>query len=112
MQGGVGVGVVAIDDLVAGAGVELADDGLGEGEFGVEGLGAGSEGGDRDGSDAGGQMRRGADAVVAAAGEQEKRRREEDAEAHELLSHWGRVWGCARLVRDGCTSHSSRMRLR
>ena len=60
--------------MIFGAGVELADDGLGEGDFGVVGLGAGGEDGDGEGADVGGDVRGGADLVVAAAGERQESR--------------------------------------
>ena len=61
---------VGVEDAVLGAGVELADDGLGEGHLGVVGLDAGGEDGDGEGADVGGDVGGGAGLVVAAAGEQ------------------------------------------
>ena len=69
-------GGVGVEDVVSGAGVELADGGLGEGHLGVEGLGVGGEDGDGEGADAGGDVGGGAGGVVAAAGEQERGREE------------------------------------
>ncbi len=84
-EGGVGVGVVAVEDAVSGAGVELADGGLGEEHFCVEGLGFGGE--DRDGEsvDVGGDVSGGACLVVAAAGEADDER-EGEKEAHAAVS--------------------------
>ena len=81
-EGGVGVGGVGVEDAVLGAGVELADGGLREGHFGVEGLGAGGEDGDGEGADVGGNVGGGAGLMVAAAGE--GREKKESEEAHRL----------------------------
>ena len=68
VEGGVGVGVSALEDAVFGAGVELANDGLGEGHLGVVGLDVGGEDGDGEGADVCGDVGGGAGGVVAAAG--------------------------------------------
>ena len=99
-QGGIGIcgGVCgSVEDLVAGAGVELADDGLGEGELCVEGLGARGESRDEDGADVGRQVSSGANGVVVTCGDQgpgEEERGDEEESAHGLkvLSHRG-LWG-------------------
>jgi hypothetical protein len=83
VEGGVGVGVVVVEDDVFGAGVELADGGLGEGHLGVEGLGFGGEDGYGEGADIRGNVGRGAGLVVAATGEADDER--EDKKAHAAV---------------------------
>jgi len=68
VESGVGGGCVGLEDVIFGASVELADDGLGEGDFSVVGLDAGGEDGDSEGADVGRDLRCGAGLVVAAAG--------------------------------------------
>ena len=62
--------------MVLGAGVELADDRLGEGHFGVKGLGVGGEDGDGEGADVAGDVGGGASLMVAASGEGEEKKEE------------------------------------
>src|SRR5580704_14670266 len=66
VKGGVGGVGVGVEDAVFGAGVELADGGLGEGHFGAVGLGVGGEDGDGEGADVGGDVGCGASLMVAA----------------------------------------------
>ena len=77
---------VGVDDAVLGAGVELADGGLGEGHLGVVGLGVGGEDGDGEGADVGGDVGGGAGLMVAASGEGGGEEQGEGAEAHRLFS--------------------------
>ena len=72
--------------LVFGAGVELADSGLGEGHLGVVGLGVGGEDGDGEGADVGGDVGGRASLVVAASGEGGGEEQGEETDAHRLAS--------------------------
>ena len=98
-EGGVGAGGVGVEDAVVGAGVELADDGLGEGHFGVVGLGFGGEDGDGEGADVRGDVGGRAGLVVAASGEGRRRRSVRGRRFMRLflLSHW---WEFARKYSD------------
>ena len=98
-QGVGGTGLLIVD-AVTGAGVELADDGVGEGGLGVEVEHVRGEGGDGEGSGAGGKMAGGAGGVIAAAGEADGEKegqyggRKVGVETHPVgsLSHRG-WWG-------------------
>ena len=109
-EGGVGIGV-AVEDLVFRTGVELVDDSLSEGKFRVEGLGARGEDRDGEGSDVDRQMRGGTDGVVAAACEEEQKPGGEEAEAHGLLSHCGRLWGMCKIGAGSRLADALKMRV-
>ena len=88
-EGGVGVGGfggVGVEDLVVGAGVELADDGLGEVHLGAVGLGLCGKDGDRKSADVRWDVGGRAGLMVAASGEGSKEKEREGAEVHAAFS--------------------------
>jgi hypothetical protein len=75
---------------IAGAGVELADDGLGEDRLGVVVQHVGGEDGHVDGGDAAGNVAGRAHGVIAAAGDRQQGSEEEDRGQEALCERRGR----------------------